>query len=186
MLQNTSKRYGTVTKFFHWTIFILFVAQFTIGFMIMGIATGEEFDSSLLSQIGFHKSLGLLILMIVVLRIIWRRISTLPDWAETLTERERNRSHWIERLLYFVMIFKPLSGITLAMADGQSIPFFGLFTIPSFTGESEVLFTISLIFHIVTGLTFFVVWFAHIGLVLKHQFGKRDRLLNRMLPFTNQ
>jgi cytochrome b561 len=185
-LQNTAKRYGSITKFFHWTIFILFVVQFTIGFMIMGVATGEAFDSSLLKQIEFHKSLGLLILMIVILRIIWRRISTLPDWAETLTENERNRSHWIERLLYFVMIFKPLSGITLAMTDGQSITFFGLFTIPSLTGQSEVLSIISLIVHILTGLTFFVVWFAHVGMVLKHQFGNRDWLLNRMLPFTNQ
>ena len=184
--KNTASRYGIVTKFFHWTIFILFVFQFVLGFTIMGSATGEEFDSSRLTLINWHKSTGILILALAIFRIVWRRTTPLPNWSETLTKRERKLYHWIELSLYSIMILKPLSGYMLAVADGQIILFFGLFAIPNVYGESAIMADVSLALHIITGIIFFIAWFAHIGLVFKHQFVNKDRLLKRMLPFTHQ
>jgi cytochrome b561 len=184
--KNTSQRYGIVTKSFHWSIFALFVIQFTIGFMIMGAAVGEHYDPANAKLLNWHHSIGLIILLLAIGRYSWRRMTPLPDWAETLSVPDRKVAHWVERLLYFVMIFKPLSGMALALGDGQDLMFFNQLSIPNFTGESETLVAIALVIHIITGLLFFGAWFVHIGMVFKHQWVKKDRLLNRMLPFSNQ
>jgi cytochrome b561 len=184
-LMNRPRRYGVVTKFFHWSIFLLFVAQFALGYAIMGGAVGEHLDPARLPSIGLHLSLGLLLLVLAVLRLLWRRLTPLPNWARTLTKRERRIAHWTEQALYAAMIGKPLSGLTLALADGQPIPFFGLFSLPS-VGTSQLLVDVSVHLHAWTGFLFFAAWAAHLGLIFKHQFVNRDRLLYRMLPFTHQ
>ena len=84
------------------------------------------------------------------------------------------------------MVVKPVSGYVLAMADGQGIDFFFAVQVQDVVGESAGVADIALIFHIVSGVLFLVVWPLHMGLMLWHQLRKRDGQLNRMLPFTRQ
>lgn len=184
-LHNTTNHYGSVTKFFHWSVFILMAIQFTLGFMIMDAVTGSHADPTKTGLLHWHHSIGLLILLLATARYIWRKNNPLPNWAPGLSTKEQHIAHWVESTLYFVMFCKPISGMTLALADGQDLLFFNLFTITNFTGNSPLLFDISLFFHMASGVLFFAMWFIHIGMVLRHQLIKKDRLLNRMLPFTN-
>jgi cytochrome b561 len=184
-LRNTPHFYGSVTKFFHWSVFILMAAQFTLGFMIMESVTGPDADPSKAGLLQWHHSIGLLILLLATARYIWRRNNPLPNWAPGLSTKEQHIAHWVESILYFVMFCKPISGMFLALADGQDLMFFNLFTITNFTGNIPLLFDVSLFFHMASGILFFLAWFIHIGMVIKHQFFKKDRLLNRMLPFTH-
>ena len=103
-----------------------------------------------------------------------------------MSVRDRRVERGVERILNFVTIAKTLSVITFALGDGQELMFFNQFVVPNFTGESPLLLNISLPIHIITGLLFFCTWFVHIGRGLKHQLSIKDRLLNRMLPFTHQ
>ena len=69
-------------------------------------------------------SIGMVALLLVVARLVWRRVAPLPDWSPALSTRERKLEHRLEQLLYLVMVVKPVSGYVLAMADGQGIDFF--------------------------------------------------------------
>lgn len=104
-----------------------------------------------------HVGLGLLILVLAVLRVAWRRTG-LPPWAETLGEGERSLAHWTEKVLLATLFAIPLTGLALVAA-----------------GDDDWLWL-----HVAAHVTFFVAITAHVGLVLKHQLVDRDRLLSRM------
>ncbi len=186
-LANTTARYGGVTKFLHWLVFFAFVFQYIVANIMIRITQSQTalgFSQGTLYN--WHKSIGLLILATVAVRYVWRKLSPLPDWAETLTKRERNWVHWIERILYICMFLMPISGYFFVMAGGYGVLFFGLYPLPNPIGKVEWLANIAQIIHRTTSYIILITLAAHIGLVLKHQFVNKDRLLNRMLPSARQ
>lgn len=112
-------------------------------------------DDALLTA---HVLLGSTILVLVVVRLIWRSRTTLPPWAPTLSPFERSLAHWTERVLYVVMFAIPTTGIVLVLTDDELLPL-----------------------HVAAHIAFFVAIASHVGLVFKHQFVDRDRLLRRMI-----
>jgi cytochrome b561 len=106
-----------------------------------------------------HVVLGATILTLALVRLVWRVVTPLPPWADTLSPGERTLAHWTERLLYMLMLAIPSTGLWLIVADDDD----------------------ALAPHVVSHVAFFVVIAAHVGLVLKHQLVNRDRLLRRML-----
>ena len=102
--------------------------------------------------------LGLTILLLAVLRMTWRRLDSLPPWAEGLSAAERRLAHLTERVLLPMLVVMPLSGIAVLL------------------GDDDLLWL-----HVTSHVVFLVALAAHVGLVLKHTLLDRDRLLARML-----
>ena len=186
-LKNSPTRYGMVTRFLHWSVFLLFVHQY-IGANIMtrlardqtllGLSQGDYYN--------WHKSIGLVLLALVVLRIVWRKTTPLPDWAPMLSPAERAISHRNEMLLYICMFLLPISGYLFVMAGGFGIKLFGFHDLPNPIGKQEWLAVVARVAHIVVAYAtvVFVAW--HVGLGLKHHLFERDGFLNRMLPFSRR
>lgn len=186
-LKSTPSGYGVVTKALHWIIFVLIAAQLGVGYLLTRF--DDDFYESIpgLSEdrlFGVHMSLGATVLILAIIRLAWRILTPLPAWAATLTPFERRYEHRVEQVLYFLMLAIPLSGMLAAVADGEALVFYGLFEIPeiiSEDGDIDDFDDLALGFHIASHVAFFVAFALHVGLVLKHQFSNRDRLLNRML-----
>lgn len=173
--------YGFVTKFLHWAIFLLMVAQFSVGYLMeRDDDGGRVFGFSEDRLFAAHVNLGLTILLLAVIRIGWRLATSLPAWAPTLTAFERRYVHFVERVLYVLMVAIPLTGLLAAIADGETLSFFGLFELPELVedGDFEDLFVAA---HVTGHLAFFAAFALHVGLVIKHGVINRDRLLRRML-----
>ncbi len=186
--KNTSSRYGAVTKLFHWAVFLLFIYQYVVAMNMVRMENGD-------TALGFygqntlynwHKTIGILLLILAFARYMWRRNAPLPDRAPTLSPFERSATHWIERLLYICMFLMPISGFIYVMSGGYGVLLFGRFPLPNIINVNETLAGIAQLTHRFTAYAILVVWLCHLTLVLKHQFINRDRFLNRMLPFTNQ
>jgi cytochrome b561 len=97
---NTQDGYGALTKFFHWLIVGLFAFQFAAANIMLRI----DFDETALglsqaTYYNWHKSIGLLALVVAVLRLLVRKSGQLPAWAPTLTTRERRFVHRAEERL---------------------------------------------------------------------------------------
>ena len=169
--------YHPLTKLFHWGIFCLMAGQFLVGYTLSAL---EDDDLSEDRFFTLHAGIGLTILVLSALRLVWRRRHPLPPWAPTLSPFERRYAHVVERLLYVVAFAIPLSGLALAVADAKPLPFVGEIEISEAFDDSDVedVFEAG---HIATHVAFFVVFALHVGLVIKHQFFDRDRLLDRML-----
>jgi cytochrome b561 len=68
-----------------------------------------------------------------------------------------------------------------AMAEGEALVLCGGFEIPKLISEDSDLDDVTLGFHILSHVAFFIAFTLHVGLVVKHQLVDRDRLLNRRL-----
>ncbi len=186
-LLNSATRYGAVTRFLHWAIFLLFVYQYVGANLMTRIGSGKIlFGFTQGSYYNGHKSIGLVLLILAVLRLAWRQLTPLPDWAPTLTPAERTISHKNEMLLYGCMILMPVSGYLFVMAGGYGIKLFGWHDLFNPIGQQEALAVLARVIHIMTSYIIIIISAWHVGLGLKHHFFDHDRFLDRMLPFNRR
>ena len=177
-LRNTDDAYGAVAQLLHWAIAIGILLQFVWSWRI------DEAESVRLQYalIVEHKSIGMLVLMLVVLRILWRVFNRPPPLPAGMSEPQRKASvlaHWG---LYLLILLMPLSGWAWSSAAGYGAEFFGLIEIPDWVGTDEGLADVLEDVHEWLGRAILVLVSIHVLAVIHHQVVRRDRLIRRMLP----
>jgi len=181
-LLNTPERYGTLTKAFHWITVALFAFQLVSALVMTrlgddGSMVGLDRDA----WYNWHKTVGLVALLVAAGRITARQMGRLPAWAPTLTEGEKRIVHQAERLLYATMFVMPVSGFVFVMAGGYGVQFAGLFALPNPIGRWEVLGEAARVVHAGGAVLLLAALAAHLGVVLRHAILLRDGLIRRML-----
>jgi cytochrome b561 len=182
-LLNTPAGYGALTKACHWIVAALFALQLASGPVMVRI--GETATVAGLGQndlYNWHKTLGLVALAVVLVRIWARRAGTLPDWAPVLSEGERRAVHQAERALYLAMVAMPVSGFVYVMAGGYGVLLAGLWPLPNPIGRWEALALGAKWLHVGGAVLLAAALALHLGIVLRHALLLRDGLLRRMLP----
>lgn len=182
--RNDAGGYRLVTKVLHWTTVVALAAQFAVGYSMeraddlldgpVDRWLGGEDDMLLI----VHAAIGVSILLLAVIRVVWRAATPLPAWADGLSESERRIAKRVEQVLYWLLFLIPLTGLALVLVSGEDWDLGRReWEAPREWADDDVI----LAAHIATHLAFFAAFAVHVGLVLKHQFVDRDRLLNRML-----
>lgn len=181
---NPRTHFGPVSRFLHWSVFLLFCWQYlSANIMIHLGRDATAFGMTQGDHYNWHKSIGLVLLVLAIGRIAWRKVVPPPDWAPTLSAAERDMTHWYERLLYWGMFLLPISGYLFVMAGDYGIKLFGVYDLPNPIAKREWLAAAAQVTHIVLTYATLVVISWHVGLVIKHQLFDKDGLLRRMLPF---
>jgi len=180
-MTNSATGYGTATKVFRWMIVILFAMQYVGG----NIMTSIDFSSSYAgistnTYYNWHKSLGLLALLVARLRLINRQMGELPPWAPTLSEGERSFVHRVEQVFYLAMFVMPITGWLYVMWGNYGVNLFGVWEMPRPLARDDTLRDVAKWAHIGAGWVLLLAMLGHIGLVLRHQLIKKDGLLKRM------
>jgi len=125
-LRNTTSSYGKVTRFFHYTVVILFILNLVIGAFHDIVS-----DKPLRHQVMiFHKSLGIILFFVAVLFSLWSLTSIKPLWPSSMKKLERFAAKLGHLSLYICLILMPLSGWIMSTASGKAPNFFWLFTFP--------------------------------------------------------
>jgi cytochrome b561 len=182
-LLNSSAGYGSATKTLHWAIVVLFALQY-IGAWVM-LRTPDGATSLGIGQAtwyNWHKSLGLLALLLAVARLVNRRLGELPPWAPTLSSLEQKLIHSVEPMLYTAMLAMPLSGFIYCMAGGYGVMLFGAWEMPNPLGTSPLLASAARAVHVVAAFALLLPLGLHLGIVLGHHLLAKDGLVRRMLP----
>lgn len=178
-LANTSRQFGSLTKFLHWTIFILFCAQY---FLINRRDYFPKGDSRIIEYTLLHKSIGILLLALAVVFILWRHAGTRPKLPGSSPRWQILLARVTHSLLYIVLLLMPFSGIMMSMFSGYGASFFGL-DLPMLFDENKA---ISGFFHEMHEIMAWII-IALVGLhivgALYHHFKLKDNVLKRMLPF---
>lgn len=182
-LHNSSRSWGSVAKGLHWLIAILILAMLAIGFYaaeVVGLRSPEGFQ-----WIQRHKSLGILVLAVVLVRILWRLQGTVPALPGHVQSWERVAARGVHFLLYFLMLAMPLTGwaVVSTSSSGLKTEIFGLFTLPHLLGPDKVLHGLFEEVHELLAFTLLAVVAVHVAAALKHHFIDRDDVLKRMLPW---
>ncbi len=170
--------YTTLAVGLHWIIVLLLVVQYAIGWTMPGIHRDTQPET----LINLHLSFGALILVLLLLRLVWRITHPVPPPPAGLPGWQNTASSAIHWLLYLLLILVPLLGWMNTSARGwsitlfQTIPLFGLVEKGSPLGRSagDV--------HVVLSYALLAVAGLHILAALYHRFVLRDEVLSRMLP----
>lgn len=181
-------RYTTPAIVFHWLIALLIFLNIALAWVWPNVA-----DDSVRPLINTHKSVGITILGLVVLRILWRLTHRPPALPAHHKLWEKRAAHTVHALLYIAILVMPLSGwiMDAAYKDAATHPnfYFGLFEWPrlSFITALDPASKKSVhdAFGAVHGLTADVIYalvFVHLAGALKHQLIDRDHELLRMMP----
>lgn len=187
---NSRTRYGSVAMSLHWLI-----AAAVIFNLCLGLYMGDlpRSDPNKLEFIQFHKSVGLTVLVLSLLRLFWRLANPVPALPAAMTPALRllaRGTHW---LLYFLIIAIPLSGWAFVSASPLGLPtvYFHLFQWPhiSFLADLPRAQKVPLR-HELFAVHSYLAWSAivlvpiHVAGALYHQFLRGDDVLKRMLPGT--
>lgn len=169
--------YTRVARVLHWTTAILVLLQLPLGIVIANEAGGTLQDA----LYNAHKSIGALILPLVVARLAYRlthRPPPLPGDIAPIQRLAAAVTHWA---LYALLIVEPLLGWAGTSAYPAPVPFFGLFNLPPLVAPNRALSEQLLALHERVALAIVVLVALHIGAALYHHFVRRDRVLQRML-----
>ncbi len=178
-LRNTAERYGTLSMLLHWGM-----ALIMIGLLALGLTMTELPDGDPKWQwYGLHKSFGMLIPLLAVVRVWWLTSHPRPELPDNLQPWEKIAAHATHGLLYLSMFLLPLSGYVDSSAGGYHLSFFGLFDVPKFIPKSETLEQIAVAVHETLAYGLMAVLALHLGAVAKHHLILKDGVLRRMLPW---
>jgi cytochrome b561 len=170
--------YPATSKLLHWLVAASVLITAPVAIAMTRIDKGPTQDV----LYNLHKSLGVLILFLMVLRLINRLAAgalapeaEIPSWQKTV-------SSIVHTSLYVLLLAMPVVGYIANSAYGASTPFFGLFELPGIVGKNEVLATQLFTLHRWVGWLVILLVLTHVSAALYHHIIRRDVVLKRMLP----
>jgi cytochrome b561 len=179
-VRNSPRRWGSVAQLLHWVIVALIVVQVTLALIADELPLGLK----KLAMLARHKSFGITILGLALLRLLWRWSNPTPLLPSDLKPYERVLAHFTHAALYVLLFAMPLSGWMMSSARGFPVSWFGLIQLPDLVPKSKPLYDALLRTHDMLALALGAVVLLHIAAALKHHFVLKDDVLRRMLPFT--
>ena len=177
MLRNTVEKWGAPAKLFHWIMAALIFVQIALGWL----AVSWRLSPMKLDLFVWHKSTGMLVLALVILRILWRLASIAPALPD-MPSWERRAAHVSHFLLYLLMIAMPFTGWIVSSAANIPFQIFWLIPLPAIVGPDKATADFAALVHFSLFVLLAAVLLAHIGAALRHHFVKRNEVLARMLP----
>lgn len=172
-------KYGFVAKIFHWTIFVLIGVMFPMGYVMIELPLTPQ----KLQVYSWHKSIGITILTLAVLRLVWRQFRPAPPLPSSMPEYERFAAHAVHVLLYVCLFALPVSGWLMSSAAGLPVVLYGQWQLPDFVAANEDTRLLLFEVHKTIGFSLLALLAAHVGASLYHHFVRRDDVLARMWPF---
>lgn len=171
-------RYSTVSLVLHWLIAALVVTQ------ILLVWAHEATDGSASRELmNLHKSVGLSILMLTLVRLGWRIANPAIPLPARTPRWQKLAARTTHVLFYVLLIAMPLVGWAASSAAGRDILWFGLFEWPALpVGGGRPVARQLMEVHELAGDLLIVLVILHILGALKHHFVDRDNVLHRMIP----
>ena len=177
-LRSNEHQWGSVSKFLHWVIALAILGNGAFG-LLMDLASSPM---QKINWLALHKSIGLTVLALILLRIVWRAFDRRPP-DEPMPRWQALAAHAMHGVLYVVIVAIPLSGWWFNSVTGKPLQWFKQFNLPALGEKNDALR------HFAHGVHEYLFWFlvllllAHVGGALKHHVFDNDNVLRRMLPF---
>ncbi|MBP0614168.1 cytochrome b [Jiella mangrovi] len=173
-LVSDVETYHPLARVAHWVVALLVLVVWPVGFVIEFIK-----DDAKTPFYFIHESLGFLILWLMLARLAVRLIHTPPPEPE-MPVLQKRLAATVHFLLYAALIAQPIVGFLATNAFGFPLDWFGLVTVWSPIGKSDLAPTLMGI-HAFLGWSILVLFCLHFAGVLQHHVLRRDKTLHRML-----
>ncbi len=171
--------YDRAQRTFHWLMAALILLAIPLGLAAWRLPPQTSARVALLFV---HKSLGMTVLVLVVLRLAYRAAAGAPPYAEAQAPLLRAASQVAYFVLYALMIALPVAGYVASTAGGHEAPWFGLFVFPALTPQDKALAHLAAQAHFWLGWTIIAIVALHLAAVAWHLWVRRDEVFARMWP----
>jgi cytochrome b561 len=181
MRGNTHQRWGSVSIGLHWTIAaLILLVQVPAGLTMEAVGRGPLQD--VLYTV--HKTNGLLIFTLAVIRLAWRAGQPVPALPADLPAWRRVSARLSHGLLYLLLFLMPLSGFLYTALGGFPVPLFGLYDLARLVPENKPLAELFKGIHLSLQYVLYAAVALHVAAALQHHLVRRDGVLRRMLSST--
>jgi cytochrome b561 len=171
-------RYGRVAIALHWLIAALISGQIALGWFLEGIPRGTAMRGF---YVNLHKSTGITIALLIVLRLGWRLAHPPPQLPSFVPSWERVASRMNHLALYICMLVMPSSGYIASNFSKFGIKLFNVILLPPWGIDDKRIYAVFNTTHVVTSYLFVGLIALHVLAAIRHAF-RRDGVLARMLP----
>lgn len=177
MIRNTGRQWGSLARQLHWLMAILLAVQFLLG------KVGHELGRSpeRLQVLTWHKSIGITLLLLVLIRLSWRLFNPTPEPPPESPRREIWAARAGHLALYCLMLALPLSGWVMNSAKNMPMNVFWLIPWPDIIAPNETIAEFAGETHETLAILLAVIVLGHIAAALRHHFLLGDDVLRRML-----
>lgn len=177
MLRNTQATWGWLARSMHWLVALLLIAQVILG----KVAEEYRLSPTKLDLFVWHKSIGITILALVVIRLGWRLANPTPALPGGLPPWERLAARLSHGLLYVLMLLLPLSGWVINSAANIPFKVYWLWELPDITGRDRAVKELAESVHETAVYLLVGLVLLHISAALYHHFRHRNNILRRMI-----
>jgi cytochrome b561 len=172
----TCERYTRFAVFLHWLVAAIVAAQFALGWLMQEIA--KQPPGPRAAAFNLHKSIGLVILALMLARIAWRlghpppAFPPMPRW-QALAARANHA------LLYVLLLAMPVAGYLGSAFSGYPVRFWGI-VLPSWAARDNAIKDAMSDIHLAAAWLLAAAVAVHLAAVAKHVLVDRDHILRRM------
>ena len=196
-MKQTPSRYTKTAIVLHWLIAIFIALMFVLGWFMaelpkeapkqlaydifdLGVYTWQlaEEASPRTFYFNLHKSLGLTVLSLIVLRILWRITHTPPAALSSYKAIEKKVATATHHSLYLLMLAVPVTGLIMAINSKYGVKWFGMGVIAGLDNKPMREFFECT--HEFVGIVLFVLIGIHLLGALKHKLIDKDDTMSRM------
>lgn len=181
MFKNTKQHYGLMAILLHWGMALLIFFMFGLGLYMVDL---DYYHAWYQSAPDLHKSLGFCVLLLWLVRLIWRWSQVQPETmqGQGAWQRMERKLAWTMHILLYILIpVICLSGYLISTADGRGIEVFSLFTVPSLPVSIDRQADVAGNWHFYLAWALILMVCCHALAALKHHFIDRDEVFKNML-----
>jgi cytochrome b561 len=176
MIKNNQLSYGWIAILLHWVMALGIFFLFGLGLYMVELTYYDEWYKG---SLDLHKSIGITLASIWLIRIVWRWFNSSPEIQGSAFEKKA--AHIVHLLLYVLLLILMTTGYLISTADGRGIEVFGFFEIPALPISIENQEDIAGDIHWGLAWSLIVMSAMHALAAIKHQFINKDGTLLKMI-----
>ncbi|WKD50416.1 cytochrome b [Microbulbifer spongiae] len=176
--RNHQTHYGCIAITLHWLMAPGIIGLFALGWWMRQLS---YYDPWYQKAPDIHKSIGILMLFLLVFRLLWRTFNPSPQTLPTTPPWQTLAARLTHGFIYLILLIIMLSGYLISTADGRAIEVFGWFSLPSTIQGIPNQEDIAGRVHEILAWSLMALIAVHALAALKHHFINRDTTLLKML-----
>ncbi len=179
---DNQERYGKFAIFMHWLMVLLIFTMFGLGWYMVELPENSPERTWFFA---LHKSIGLTLALLALIRLGWRLSHKPPALPETIAPWKRRLANLTHNFLYVLMFVQPASGYISSSFSGFKTRFWGI-PLPHWGWKDQVLNELFTDIHVASSIALLCLIILHISGTLYHLYNSQDFVMKRILPALNK
>ena len=176
---TTPQKYTNISILLHWLMALLILILFCLGWYMEDLPKGSDERSYFFA---LHKSIGLTVFLILLVRVVWALTHRAPPMPLSLTKWQRIVATTTHHSLYLLMFLQPLTGYLSSSFSGYKTKFWNIITLPQWAEKNKEMNELLTEVHEISSILLATCIVLHILGAFSYLFLRHENVLSRMLP----